>query len=120
MMSDSPEPPAQPPAAEAPSRLPNTLVRQLKARAQKLEPVLKVGHAGLSDAFLRSLEEALVQHELVKVKFTDLKDRKDELSARMAAATSSHLVWRIGHTAVLFRRRPSTVDTMASQSGGSV
>lgn len=87
-------------------KLPNALVRSLKARAQKLEPVIKVGHAGLTPELVASLDAALALHELVKVKFTGLKEQKDILSPRMAAATRSHLVWRIGHCAVLFRPRP--------------
>ena len=87
-------------------RLPNALVRSLKARAQRLEPVIKVGHAGLTPELVASLDAALGLHELVKVKFTGLKEQKDILSPRMAAATGSHLVWRIGHCAVLFRPRP--------------
>lgn len=93
-------------AAAPAEKLPNALVRSLKARAQKLDPVIKVGHAGLTPELIASLDAALALHELVKVKFTGLKDQKDELSPRLASATTSHLVWRIGHCAVLFRPRP--------------
>lgn len=87
-------------------RLPNSLVRALKARAQKLDPVIKVGNAGITPELVFSLDAALGLHELVKVRFTGLKEQKDELSPRLASATLSHLVWRIGHCAVLFRARP--------------
>jgi RNA-binding protein len=96
--------------AEA-GKLPNNLVRQLKARAQQLEPVIKVGHAGLTPELIKGLDEALFLHELVKVKFTGLKDQKKELSPKLAEATRSHLVWRIGNCAVLFRRRPTDGTT---------
>src|ERR1043166_694014 len=36
--------------------LTNATKRQLKARAQKLEPVLKVGHGGVTPGFLASLD----------------------------------------------------------------
>lgn len=94
------------PPDATPARLPNALVRQLKARAQHLEPVIKVGHAGLTPELIRSLDAALAQHELVKVKFTGLKEQKHELSPELAARTASHLVWTIGHCAILFRARP--------------
>jgi RNA-binding protein YhbY len=33
--------------------------------------MLKVGKAGLSEGFLRSVDTALTQHELVKIKFAE-------------------------------------------------
>lgn len=79
-------------------------IRHLKGLAQRLEPVLKVGHAGLSPAFLKSLDEALGCHELVKVKFTDFKERKKELSIELAEKSGARLVTRVGNVAVLFRQ----------------
>ncbi|MFM8418830.1 MAG: YhbY family RNA-binding protein [Verrucomicrobiota bacterium] len=92
------------------------MVRELKARAQRLDPVIKVGHAGVTPALVASLDAALSLHELVKVKFTGLKEQKDELSPRLAEATRSHLVWRIGHCAVLFRKRSADGEATASPS----
>ena len=86
------------------------LIRSLKARAQKLDPVIKVGHDGLTPGLIQSLDEALTLHELVKVKFTGLKEQKHELSPRLAESTQSHLIWRIGHCAVLYRARKSAQD----------
>ena len=40
----------------------------LRGLAHKLKPILQVGNDGGSDAFLRSLEEALGTRELLKVK----------------------------------------------------
>jgi RNA-binding protein len=94
-------------SAGAAGKLSGNLVRQLKARAQLLDPVIKVGQAGLTPELIGSLDEALTLHELVKVKFTGLKDQKKELAPKLAEATHSHLVWRIGNCAVLFRRRPT-------------
>lgn len=95
-----------PDAGSPVEKLPNALVRQLKARAQNLDPVIKVGHAGLTPDLIKSLDAALALHELVKVKFTGLKEQKHELSPQLAQRTSSHLVWTIGHCAVLFRPKP--------------
>jgi len=80
-------------------------LRDLKARAQRLHPLLKIGHAGLTDAFFAALDRGLRDHELVKVKFDDLKDRKKELVPELAARTGAQLIQRVGNVAVLFRRR---------------
>jgi len=49
--------------------LTNAQIRKFKAAAQLMEPMLKVGKAGLSEGFVRSVSEALDKHELVKIKF---------------------------------------------------
>jgi RNA-binding protein len=81
-------------------------LRKLKGMAQRREPVVRVGKQGLTDAFIKSLDEALSQHELVKVKFADLKEQKKELSPLLAEKTGSHLVMRVGNVVVLYREHP--------------
>jgi RNA-binding protein len=85
-------------------------LRQLKARAQRLEPVLRIGKAGLSEAFYAALHEALDRHELVKVKFDQLKDQKKILVPQIAERSGSQLVLRVGNVAVFFRARPRLGD----------
>jgi RNA-binding protein len=75
----------------------------LKARAQRLEAVLKVGHGGVSQAFLTSLDAALTQHQLVKVRFTDFKEEKKTLAPEIAAQSGSELIMRVGNVAVFYR-----------------
>lgn len=79
--------------------------RALKARAQSLEPVVRIGTAGKTDAVLRSLEEALVLHELVKLRFTEFKDEKKALAVELAEETQSALVQVVGNVAVFYRPR---------------
>lgn len=99
--------------SESPSPVSGRELRDLKARAQRLDPVVKVGKAGLSDAFYTALEGALLQHQLVKIKFEDLKDQKKELVPQIAARTGAQLIQRVGNVAVLFRRRPTKAVTEA-------
>ena len=42
--------------------------RALRALGHHLEPVVQVGHAGITDGVVAALEQALWDHELVKVK----------------------------------------------------
>ncbi len=86
--------------------LSNAVVRKLKGLAQRLEPVLALGKSGASDAFVKSLDEALAQHELVKVKFAAFKDERKTLAPQLAEKTASHLVWIVGHVAVFYRQQP--------------
>jgi RNA-binding protein len=83
--------------------LPNSELRKYKARAQHLDPMFKVGKAGLSDGFVKSVSDALSLHDLVKVKFVEFKEQKKTLAPALAEKTASHLIMRVGNVAVLCR-----------------
>jgi RNA-binding protein len=88
------------------AELTNPQIRKLKALAQRLEPHLKVGKNGLSEAFLQNVNEALTKHELVKIKFSEFKEEKKELSAALEEKTGSEAIMRVGHVVVLYRQNP--------------
>ena len=90
-----------------PPDLTNPQIRKLKALGQRLDPVLVLGRNGVSEAFVKSLNEALDQHELVKIKFGDFKDQKKILAPQLAEKSLSHLVQRVGNVALLYREQPA-------------
>ena len=92
----------------------NSQLRKFKAAAQLLEPMLKVGKAGLSEGFLRTVDTALSQHELVKIKFAEFKEQKKELAPLLAEKTGSHLIMRVGNVLVLHRPRAMTESPAAT------
>ena len=94
--------------------LTNAQLRKFKAAAQLLDPMLKVGKAGLSEGFIRTVSDALDQHELVKIKFAEFKEQKKELAPLLAEKTGSHLVMRVGNVMVLHRPKPAEVKEPAS------
>lgn len=79
----------------------------LRAEAHHLSPIVHVGQHGLSPSVISSLDDALRNHELVKVKLgsRELIEPKDAANA-MALATNSAVVQVIGRTATLFRENP--------------
>ena len=79
--------------------------RHLRGLAHALKPIVFVGEGGLSDAVVGALDEALDQHELVKIRLRQPPDKKaaaEELASRSAAA----LCGVVGHTVVLYRPHP--------------
>ena len=82
--------------------------RTLKARSQRLEPIVKLGHGGMSDAFLKSLDEALTVHGLVKMKFTDFKEERKTLAPEIAEKTGSALIMQVGNVVVFYRAKPES------------
>lgn len=85
-------------------KLNNAQIRKLKGLAQRMDASLKIGKQGLSEAFIKSLDEELSRHELVKVKFTEFKDHRKELGPQLAQKTHSHLVTLLGNVVVLYRQ----------------
>ena len=98
------EPDAGAPSDRMMEELSNRELRALKARAQLLKPMLKVGKDGLSPAFLKEVDATLAHHDLVKVRFDEFKEQKKELGPKLAEGVRAHLVMQVGHVAVLFRR----------------
>jgi len=78
-------------------------LRELKARSQKLKPVIHLGHDGATDALISALDQALSDHGLVKVRFTDHKSERKKLAADLATRTSSRPILLVGHTVTLYR-----------------
>ena len=91
--------------SESSSTLTGAQKRALKSRAQLLEAVIRIGQSGVTDALLQSLDNALSQHELVKVRFADFKEERKTLAPQLAERTSSALIQQVGNIAVFFRKR---------------
>lgn len=76
----------------------------LKSIAHHLKPLVQVGKLGVSDNLITAMDHALEKHELVKVKFVNLKDEKIEISGILAEKTSSALVGITGNIATFYRK----------------
>ena len=86
--------------------LTSSQMKYLRGLAHGLKPVVLIGQNGLTDAVVQAAESALERHELIKVKFNDIKD-KDQKKAHAASlenATGSSLVGMIGHIAIFYRQ----------------
>jgi len=88
-----------------PPHLSGRKLRELRARAHELEPVVQVGNAGLSEAVVRAVNGALHDHELIKVRLHEPED-KQGMAQELAGAARAALCGLIGHTLILYRPRP--------------
>ena len=79
--------------------------KYLRGRAHKLKPTVFIGQKGITENVIRSIDEALNAHELIKVKFIDLKEKrqKADMSAGLAGRVNCQAVGMIGHVAIFFR-----------------
>jgi RNA-binding protein len=80
---------------------------ELRAEAHHLDPMVHVGHQGMTPTVIASLDDALRTHELVKVKITNKDVIKPQDAANaLALATNSAVIQVIGRTATFFRENP--------------
>lgn len=82
--------------------------KYLRAEAHHLKPLVIIGAKGVTEQLLGSVDLALTDHELIKVKFYEFKDAKKEISAEIAKVTKSELVGLIGNIAIFYRPCPQT------------
>ena len=82
-------------------------IKQLKAIAHKLKPIVTVGQHGMKDSINDELEIALDFHQLIKLK-VNLGDReaRDQLIEELCTKHKAELVQRIGNIAVIYRNNP--------------
>jgi putative YhbY family RNA-binding protein len=79
----------------------------LKARAHAMEPVVIVGHGGLTPEVIAEVERALTAHELIKVRVGAAdREARQTIGDRLAASTDAAIVHRVGKVLILWRPRP--------------
>ena len=81
--------------------------KHLRGLAHSLEPIVQVGRGGVTDAVLASVGDALLAHELVKVRLYEPEDKHGDAD-RLAAGTDAVLCGLVGHTVILYRPHPET------------
>jgi len=79
--------------------------KALRGLANPLRPIVHVGEAGVSDSVLRALDQALLAHELVKVRLFAPDDKKATARA-IADKSGAALCGLVGHTVILYRPHP--------------
>ncbi len=78
--------------------------QSLRGQAHSLKPLVQVGHEGVTDAVLDALDEALLAHELVKVRLHAPVDKRAD-AASLAEGARAALCGLVGHTVILWRPR---------------
>lgn len=82
--------------------------KKLRAMAHHLEPYVIVGQNDLSNSVLQSINQALLDHELIKVKFMGSKDKesKTQFCQKIEETQSCDCAGLIGHVGIFYRPHP--------------
>ena len=77
----------------------------LRGRAHDLKPLVQVGHSGVTDAVIAAVAEALLDHELIKVRLHEPDDKKG-MAAELAQRCAAEMCGLVGHTVILYKAHP--------------
>jgi RNA-binding protein len=78
--------------------------RHLRALAHALHPIVQVGKGGLDDGLVAAVEQALADHELIKVKVGEHAEAsKADVAEQLAQRTNSEVAQIIGNIVLLYR-----------------
>jgi putative YhbY family RNA-binding protein len=81
--------------------------RDLRAKAHHLEPVVTVGHHGLTPAVLHEIDLALLAHDLIKVRVLgDDREAREAMLGQACEALDCAPVQHVGKVLVLWRPNP--------------
>lgn len=88
-------------------------VRHLRGLGHHLQPVVLIGKDEITEGLVSSVEEALDQHELIKIKLQEgcVMDRKDVASI-LAERSGAAVAQILGRTILLFRQSEEELITL--------
>ena len=81
--------------------------RHLRSLGHDLRPIVQIGKGGIDEGLVAAVDQALVDHELVKVKVGEAAglDRHDAAET-IAHRTSSQVAQVLGNIVLLYRAHP--------------
>ncbi len=78
--------------------------RALRAEAHALKPIVMIGNAGLTDAVIKEIENALTNHELMKIRvFSDEKDARETILQAICERIGAAPIQHIGKILVIYK-----------------
>ena len=98
---------AAPALPTAPPELSGKQRRALRVLGHHLKPVVLVGQDGLTDTLVAAVDQALTDHELIKVKVGEsAQTDRHQAGEQLAQRTRSALAQVLGRMLLLYRPHP--------------
>ncbi len=81
--------------------------RALRALGHHLQVIVMIGKEGITPAVIQATDQALEDHELIKIKLGESSPiDRHEAAQELASATQSQIAQVLGRTILLYRRHP--------------
>ncbi len=79
-------------------------IRYFRSQAHSLKPVVMIGEKGLTDQVTYALEQALEDHELVKISIAGAdREARRAITHALCQRSGAELIQLIGRVSVLYR-----------------
>ncbi len=93
--------------------------RHLRSLAHSLKPIVQIGKGGIDDGLVGAIDQALLDHELIKVKVGENAGmEREEAAAQIATRTKSHVAQVLGNIVLLYRAHPDEPTIVLPKSNG--
>lgn len=81
--------------------------RYLRGLGHELKPIVQVGKDGIDDGLIAAIDQALTDHELIKLKVGEAANLdRHEAADELARRTHSEVAQVLGYTVLLYRADP--------------
>ena len=88
--------------------LTNKQKKHLRTLGHDLRPVIQLGKHGMTEAITRAADQALTDHELVKVKCgTECPDPAKQVAEALCSSLKAGLAQVVGKTILMYRPHPN-------------
>lgn len=75
----------------------------LRSQAHHLKPHVLIGKQGITDGLINAINTELDNHELIKIKFVDLKDEKKDITKEILEKVDCIVVGTIGNIVIVYK-----------------
>jgi len=80
--------------------------KNLRGVAHGYKPLVQIGKEGLSESVLGAIDDALVAHELIKVKIAAERSEREQFVPVIEERLDCECVGTVGRMAILYRENP--------------
>jgi RNA-binding protein len=81
--------------------------RHLRSLAHSLKPLVQIGKGGIDDGLVAAIDQALLDHELIKVRVGENAGvEREEAAEAIAKKTKSDVAQVLGNIVLLYRAHP--------------
>jgi RNA-binding protein len=93
--------------------------RHLRSLAHSLKPVVQIGKGGIDAGLVAAVEQALLDHELIKVRVGENAGvEREEAAEQIATKTKSDVAQVLGNIVLLYRAHPDDPTIVLPASNG--
>ena len=80
--------------------------RHLRGLGHHLNPIVRVGQGGVTEGVVQATEQALLEHELIKIRVREAPVDRKEAAGILAEKCGAEVVQILGKMILLYRPHP--------------